>query len=125
MFTVAEKYSFEINKESMNILNIVVQQLELVLEKKMREGAIIERNERLEKDNEELKILANTDKLTGVNNRQALQFFLKRASEHFLLQEKTGGISALFLDLDNFKYYNDTFGHDLGEGCCCSCGEPS
>ena len=43
MFTVAEKYSFEINKESMNILNIVVQQLELVLEKKMREGAIIER----------------------------------------------------------------------------------
>lgn len=115
IFMVAEKYSFGISKNCVKVLNIVVQQLELVMEKKLREDAIIERNKRLERNNKELKILANTDKLTGVNNRQALQLFLKRVAEHFSSRDNTNGVSALFLDIDDFKYYNSTFGHNLGD----------
>ena len=55
---------------------------------------------------------AATDALTGLGNRRALMTGLDEA----LAEGERGEPSALLLfDLDNFKQYNDTFGHPAGD----------
>jgi diguanylate cyclase (GGDEF)-like protein len=62
----------------------------------------------------ELERLSSTDMLTGLTNRQALyprlEEELARARRY-----KEYRFCLAFLDLDNFKYLNDTFGHNLGD----------
>ena len=64
----------------------------------------------------ESKLLMNAqeDKLTGLLNRQGITDRLDGAIEMFepLSKFKVG---VLFLDLDEFKSINDTFGHDAGD----------
>ena len=50
------------------------------------------------------------DPLTGCNNRAACTKMLS-----YLDKQKTGDISIVFMDLNRFKYVNDTFGHDKGD----------
>lgn len=60
----------------------------------------------------QLQNSANTDSLTGVSNRLALEVYLKNIAtqpDHF--QELT----LIMVDIDNFKYVNDRFGHILGD----------
>ena len=69
----------------------------------------------LERKAAEAKIehLANHDHLTGLPNRRMFQQLLEQAVDR---AEKTQSVFAvLFLDLDNFKFTNDTFGHTHGD----------
>jgi diguanylate cyclase (GGDEF)-like protein len=60
-----------------------------------------------------LKLIADTDELTGLPNR--LQF-LRLASEALQSVKSAGAqVSLVLLDLDHFKHVNDTFGHDAGD----------
>ncbi|WP_227791641.1 diguanylate cyclase [Burkholderia sp. BE17] len=61
----------------------------------------------------ELQLLAETDALTGLNNRRLLDRILK-AECHEAIHARTP-ISLLFIDLDRFKGYNDTYGHVAGD----------
>lgn len=56
-----------------------------------------------------LKYLSETDTLTGINNRGSGENKIR----HFLM-EGDGGMFIL-LDIDKFKTYNDTFGHESGD----------
>lgn len=60
----------------------------------------------------ELRARAEKDKLTGVANRAAMEGKL-----HAALAEYQHGVPAgvLFLDIDCFKNFNDTYGHELGD----------
>jgi len=62
---------------------------------------------------EEAKDKANTDALTGLNNRHYLQHMAQTFVEKSL-RENTP-ISFFLFDIDNFKHYNDTNGHDAGD----------
>ncbi|WP_169444552.1 sensor domain-containing protein [Massilia niastensis] len=57
--------------------------------------------------------LAHHDPLTGLANRMLLQDRLKFAIESSAGREGVGALA--YLDLDNFKYINDNFGHDAGD----------
>jgi diguanylate cyclase (GGDEF)-like protein len=62
---------------------------------------------------EELRRLSNTDGLTALYNRrhldESLQSELERARRYHL------PLSILMFDIDHFKKFNDTYGHDQGD----------
>lgn len=57
--------------------------------------------------------LANTDALTGLNNRRYL--FQQANKEFDLAKADNSNLSLLMLDIDHFKKFNDTYGHDTGD----------
>ncbi|MGZ3253230.1 MAG: diguanylate cyclase domain-containing protein [Burkholderiaceae bacterium] len=62
---------------------------------------------------EEIKRLAFYDPLTGLPNRRLMLDRLKQSMATSARTNKEGAL--LFIDLDNFKTLNDTFGHDMGD----------
>ena len=97
------------------ILTLLVLTLEGLLIFRPSARAIAYEQAQLAAANDELKRLSNQDGLTGVANRRFFDGFLAR------LWRQAGGNSAqlslLLADIDNFKYYNDTYGHQLGDEC--------
>jgi diguanylate cyclase (GGDEF)-like protein/PAS domain S-box-containing protein len=61
--------------------------------------------------NTRLAQLATTDGLTGLANRRTFDGFLHR---EYLAQAT---LSVLLIDIDHFKGYNDTYGHQAGDEC--------
>jgi diguanylate cyclase (GGDEF)-like protein len=53
------------------------------------------------------------DALTGLYNRRYLDEILGREARRAV--RSTQGLGVLMLDLDNFKKFNDTYGHDAGD----------
>jgi diguanylate cyclase (GGDEF)-like protein/PAS domain S-box-containing protein len=72
----------------------------------------------LEEARRELHHIAFHDPLTGLPNRVAFQEKLDAAVSG--CPEKTCAIGVLFVDLDNFKLINDSFGHAAGDELLCA-----
>lgn len=56
--------------------------------------------------------LAYNDQLTGLPNRRMLELFLR---QHFAAAQRHHTMSVVMFDLDQFKKYNDTYGHAAGD----------
>ena len=75
--------------------------------------------ERLASMQRELIRLATIDPLTGLCNRRG---FFEQASEACArATEPNGSLSAIILDIDNFKQINDSYGHETGDEAICAC----
>lgn len=61
----------------------------------------------------ELELLSKTDPLTGLLNRRSFTSILDAELQR--VQRGQGALSVLLLDLNNFKYLNDRFGHVVGD----------
>lgn len=67
----------------------------------------------LRRTNAKLAALSLTDALTGIANRRAL---MGRLDEEIARARRTGdSLALLLIDVDHFKSYNDTFGHQAGD----------
>ena len=60
---------------------------------------------------ERLRVLANTDTITGLPNRNAIHDLISEAIE----TRGDGQVGVVYLDLDNFKKVNDAYGHMFGD----------
>lgn len=94
------------NAVNLNITRII--ELNSSLEEK-----IDQRTSELRLANEELTKLVTQDSLTGLPNRNLVMDRLGRALV-FAKRDHTH-VALMFIDLDQFKPVNDTFGHDIGD----------
>lgn len=69
----------------------------------------------LEERNAELRLLSSQDGLTGIPNRRCFDRTL--AKEWGRAQRHRRNISLIMIDVDHFKLFNDTYGHQQGDSC--------
>jgi diguanylate cyclase (GGDEF)-like protein len=89
---------------------------ENVLQAKMKAmSRIAAMRSRLCLANNKLQDQANCDGLTGLLNRRAMDMQVDIAWE--LARQASKPFSLLMIDVDNFKKYNDHYGHQAGDDC--------
>ncbi len=77
------------------------------------EQRVADRTRELAAANQKLAELSLTDALTGIANRRRFDEFIRREWQSAL---RSGNMMALLLlDVDNFKRYNDHYGHAAGD----------
>lgn len=64
---------------------------------------------------DQLQALARTDSLTGLANRRALDEYLATAWAR--ASREGSPLGLLLVDIDHFKTFNDTYGHQAGDAC--------
>lgn len=69
---------------------------------------------------EQVRLLAMQDPLTGLANRRAFEQFLHREMRHSTRHQRP--ISLVLVDVDYFKHYNDALGHAAGDQCLSDIG---
>ncbi|UMZ74162.1 diguanylate cyclase domain-containing protein [Natranaerofaba carboxydovora] len=72
-------------------------------------------NNELEEKNEKLERMVNIDGLTGIANRRFFDEILTREWKRSKNDKKV--LSLIICDIDFFKFYNDTYGHQAGDEC--------
>jgi len=77
--------------------------------------ALQESQRQLNKANRALEKLSSLDGLTGIANRRQLNTVFEK--EWLRAMRNGTNISLIMLDLDYFKLYNDTYGHQAGDSC--------
>ena len=67
----------------------------------------------LKETQRKLEQLASFDTLTGLPNRRLLHDRLEQTARR--TQRSNNGMAVMFIDLDDFKKVNDTYGHGVGD----------
>ena len=84
-------------------------------QRKAREHELVQALKQLETANQLLQHVSATDSLTGVANRRQFDGVLD--VEWARASRNRTWVSLILLDIDYFKLYNDTYGHQAGDAC--------
>jgi len=84
-------------------------------QKERLQELVNERTEQLRKVNKKLELLAREDGLTKIANRRTFQNYLELEWNRAKREKRP--MSMMMLDVDLFKLYNDTYGHQAGDDC--------
>lgn len=79
------------------------------------ERRVEERTAALNRANERLSQLAITDALTGLHNRRYFDQYAQQLWQEALREQQS--LALLLFDVDDFKAYNDHYGHQKGDQC--------
>jgi len=90
----------------------------LQLERNAAFFALREMQKQLQKTNAELKRLSSLDGLTGIANRRIFDETLTKEWDR--ATQNNTPLSLILIDIDYFKPYNDTYGHQQGDDCLLS-----
>lgn len=119
---------FQIEEVLVRIANqLSIRRLQIQLEKQKKELA--EKNRQLQKEihscsfaeremqvlNQKLQVLANIDSLTQIPNRHRFKEFYHR--EWRRMAREQSPLAIILCDIDYFKKYNDSYGHQAGDHC--------
>ncbi|MBI5179530.1 MAG: diguanylate cyclase [Nitrospinae bacterium] len=83
--------------------------------RRAREKELLDALEQLRKANGILRRLSAIDGLTGLANRRNFDEFMEKEWRRALRDAKP--VSLIMIDIDHFKAYNDTYGHQGGDDC--------
>ncbi len=72
-------------------------------------------NDQLQKANRKLELISNIDGLTQIANRRRFNDYLLFNWQHHQREQKS--LSLILIDIDYFKLYNDSYGHQGGDDC--------
>ncbi|MHB8170668.1 MAG: diguanylate cyclase [Thermincolia bacterium] len=108
-----QEISLTLLKDQAGQASSIICNIRDITERKSMELEIIETKEQLESLVEQLKTLAVTDDLTTLYNTRKFYEDLKKEMKR---SSRTGQVfSLLVIDIDNFKQYNDVYGHLGGD----------
>jgi diguanylate cyclase (GGDEF)-like protein/PAS domain S-box-containing protein len=118
--TLVREEGFELNgsirwyrHQVVPISNSVAITVSDVTSQRQDQQLLVKQKEELEAANAKLRDLARIDGLTGVYNRRA---FEERLVEEVERSDRYGTpLSLVMLDIDNFKLFNDHYGHQFGD----------
>jgi len=102
------EYSRKWHRREIDLLRLLANQLSIAIQ----QGSLVEQ---LHKSNQKLKQLALCDPLTQAFNRR---YFDRQLNlEWRRLKRMASPLSLIMCDVDCFKIYNDTYGHQKGDEC--------
>ena len=94
------------------VLGAKISAMQRIME--MRES-LVALTRKLDAANRELKRISSRDGLTGISNRRAFDELLNQEWHRALRSGKE--LAMLLCDVDHFKRFNDTYGHQAGDEC--------
>lgn len=105
-----ESHIVEFDKLNLNFQQMAIRLKEMFTEATRMNRVLTEQAEQIRQSEQEFQQLAFTDALTRIPNRL---YFHKQLKQ--LIEERTAAVTVMFMDLNKFKYINDTYGHETGD----------
>ncbi|HZW13654.1 MAG TPA: diguanylate cyclase [Noviherbaspirillum sp.] len=101
--------------DAASLLELAARVAASMLDHKAAQLTLLDTQQALQKANRELHSMSRRDALTSLPNRR--QFDEVKEVEFRRALRAAWPLSVLMCDLDEFKRYNDTYGHALGDQC--------